>query len=59
LQSKGEFFGRKVKDIAIENETLLAVKSFLIKKFKNSPVKTFSQVMYKNREIMEWDGVLT
>jgi hypothetical protein len=49
----------KIEDRVIEDETLLAVKSFLNKKF-NSSVETFPREMYKNKNtIMEWDGVLT
>ncbi|CAG8546620.1 2832_t:CDS:2, partial [Funneliformis mosseae] len=55
---KGVFW-TKVEDTVIENETLLAVKSFLANKF-NSSVEIFPRIMYKNKQtIMEWDGVLT
>jgi hypothetical protein len=40
LAIKREVFWTKVKDMVIEDKTLLAVKSFLIKKF-NSSVEIF------------------
>ncbi|RHZ86671.1 hypothetical protein Glove_48g67 [Diversispora epigaea] len=49
----------KVEDMAMENETLLAVKNFLNEKFKLL-VETFpNRIMYKkNKPIMEWGGIL-
>jgi len=49
----------QVEDKVMEDETLLAVKTFLDERVK-SPVEIFSdRIMYKNKNpLMEWDGIL-